>query len=165
MSNGGDGDFAHQIGDFSHQTAKKVYELSELCLMAHSIRAVQMLLEQNGVPKYWVNIKLSASWKYIGKRAMAVIMPNEADILVDGSISLEDQRKGIAHELAHVLCAKLASRTISSPHGYAYKAKAIEDACKIFEEELCARHHKFYTTDQNKPKLLFPSLIDHPLSK
>ena len=160
-----EGDFAFLLGDFAHLHAERVYGLSEKCLMAHSIRATQQLLEDSGVGRHWISITISKSQQYMGKRAISFIAPSETDILVDRTIGLENQRRAIAHELAHLVLRKLASRTIHPPPGYTNKQRAIEDACNIFEKELCARHHKFHTDEQNKTKVLFPSLSDHSLAK
>src|SRR5581483_9223424 len=98
------------IGDLAHRFAKEVYDTSTNCLMAHSIRAVQEFLIKHQKGRHWISIEMSQSKKYLGKRAIAVIRPNDTDILVADGIGLENQRRGIAHELGHLLFVKLENR-------------------------------------------------------
>src|SRR5688572_29256071 len=94
------------LGELAHEYAKVVYRASESCLMAHSIRAVQAYLESTGHGRHWISIELAPSDRYLGKRAIAVIRPDETEILVARDIGFEHQRRGIAHELAHLLFVK-----------------------------------------------------------
>jgi hypothetical protein len=130
--------------------------------MAHSIRAVQEYLEAHGKGKHWISVTIAASDKYLGKRAIAVIRPDETEILVAQGIGFEHQRRGIAHELAHLLLHKFGkSGGNNLPEGIDPQA-LIEDACGVFEKDLCKRHHLFYSKEDNRQRLLFHSLDDYP---
>ena len=149
------------LGDRAHIFASQIYQLSEQCLMAHSIRSVQSFLEKNGKGRHWITITVGKPKRYLGRRAIAIINPDDTEIVVAEDIGFEHQRLGIAHELAHLLMAKLAPfsevKQEVTEAGVTPKA-LIESACSIFEKDLCKRHHEFYSNEANRMKLLFPSL-------
>ena len=149
------------LGDRAHILAGQIYHRSEQCLMAHSIRAVQSFLEENGKGRHWITITIGKPKRYLGRRAIAIINPDDTEIVVAEDIGFENQRLGIAHELAHLLMAKLApfDEVKQEVREAGVTARAIiEGACSIFEKDLCMRHHGFYANAENRMKLLFPSL-------
>jgi hypothetical protein len=146
-------------GDQARKWANDVYTLSEKCLMAHSIRAVEEYIEkglgdsQVMRPPHRIKIRLCNSQKYLGRRALAAIdkVKGTTEIQVDKDIGFEQQRLAIAHELAHVLFA------IFIGDGKFISFDTVtESACKLFEEILCVHHDRFYLRDLSY--LRFPSL-------
>lgn len=137
--------------------------------MAHSIRAVQKYLELNGNGRHWITIKIAPTNRYLRRRAIAVISPDETDIIVANDIGFEQQRLAIAHELAHLLIVKLgppASQAAAEAKEASVSFKeVVESACGIFEKDLCKRHHIFYSTEANRNRLLFHSLSAYPAPK
>ncbi len=140
-------------GQQAHQWAQEIYSISEKCLMAHSIRAVEECVERKRQVPFRIRIKQSPTQKYLGRRALAFIKPMAAEIKVGMELDFENRRLGIAHELAHILFVSLYGngKTIAFD-------KPTEDACAIFEKQLCSRHDKFYANEENIKKLRFQSL-------
>lgn len=134
--------------------------------MAHSIRAVQELLEGRGKGRHWITVTFAPIFTYLRRRAIARISPEETEIIVASEIDLEAQRLAIAHELAHLIFVKLGGSMSFVTKEAAEKqvtARAlIEGACAIFEKDLCKRHHNFYITDGKRERLLFKTLKDYP---
>jgi hypothetical protein len=151
---------AHLLGDNAHAYAKKVYELSESCLMAHSIRSVQRYLEENGKGRHWISLTPTKSGQLLPRRAFAIIQPQQTDIIVNLTVEPEHQRRGIAHELGHLLFVKFFHQR---PPSLGRIDPITESACNVFEKDLCKRHHIFYSLEANLKKLLFNSLRDHPV--
>jgi hypothetical protein len=149
---------AHKLGDNAHSFAKEIYDLSESCLMAHSIRAVQSYLEENGKGRHWISLTPSKSGQLLPRRAFAMIKPQETDIIVNMTVELEHRRRGVAHELAHLLFVKFSN---TRPPSLGRIDIATEGACSTFEKDLCKRHHNFYSIEANLKKLLFTSLSEH----
>ena len=158
------------LGDKARLFAKAVYQQSEQCLMAHSIRAVQAFLEAKGKGRHWISIKIAPTKRFLAKRAIAVITPDQTEIVVAGDITFEEQRLAIAHELSHLLFVKFgpgnfdAVRKEASDNHVTVK-QLIESSCQVFEKELCKRHHLFYKNEANRTRLLFPSLEGYPEPK
>jgi len=153
------GEEAYRLGDLAHDYAKSIYNLSEKCLMAHSIRSVQQFLEDKGKGKHWISIMMASSERYLGRRALAFIQPNQTEIFVDSHVELDHQRRGIAHELGHLLFVKFNNSVPPSPMRI---DPLMEDVCKTFEKDLCKRHHVFYCNQENLKRLLFQTLDDYP---
>lgn len=145
---------AHKLGDSAHEYAHQVYELSKTCLMAHSIRAVQKHLEDSGKGRHWISLTPTKGG-YLPRRAFAMIRPQETDIIVNTTVGLEHQRRGIAHELAHLLFVKLHN---SHPPSLGRVETVTEEACITFEKDLCKNHHEFYSKQENLNNLRFHSL-------
>lgn len=147
-------------GDQAHQWAREIYDLSERCLMAHSIRAVERYIEEtldNALYRQPHRIKVieAKPLMYFRKRAIAFIHVGWSDILVDSeaNIGFEQQRLAIAHELAHILFAKCKHGT-----NRIVRDVETESACAIFEKELCRLHSNFYKDERNVKRLIFHSL-------
>jgi hypothetical protein len=148
------------VGDFARSEALKIFNLSTSCLMAHSIRATELCLQNDGFP-YTIKVQprknLAAK---VGSRATAFIRTSAAHIFVDGDIELEQQRLAVAHELGHIL---IAMDRFKGTQKIERRADVLtEDACRLFESELCRRHDEFYANDSNiRAKCLFHSLHRH----
>lgn len=149
---------AHEMGDAAHAYAKEVYDLSESCLMAHSIRAIQRHLEEKGKGQHWISLTHTKAGQFLHRRAFAIIKPQYTDIVVNSTVEREQQRRGIAHELAHLIFVKLRDSVPPLPGRI---NPIIESACDIFEKDLCKMHHDFYSKEENLKKLLFQSLCDY----
>lgn len=151
------------LGEFARTAAQDIFTLTKSCLMAHSITAVENHLEKSG-RSFSIRVKIKVNFAAKARaNARAFIFPDRATIIVDDSIGKEWQRRAIAHELGHVVVAfeeqehtgKLARRV----------DQLTEDACSIFEKDLCARHHKYNMAEENRKEILFHTLSDHPLAQ
>jgi len=151
-------------GKFAHEKALEIFLASQECLMAHSIRAVEKHIQQCRFTPASVgySIRLFVRKRFAAEvrtQAKAFIQEHRADIVVDADIGIEYQRRAIAHELGHILLAMYRYRqgeTLARQ-----SSQLIEDACDIFERDLCKRHHNYYCDPANDHKFLFPSLDGH----
>jgi Zn-dependent peptidase ImmA (M78 family) len=128
-----------------------VYGLSERCLMAHSIRAIEwqitreynknvfpiVLIVEKGVHERW----RSKSW--------AIVTADNAYIFIEEELSRDQKRVCIAHECYHIL---EFFRPVKSD-----KAK-IEDVCDRFANELCKKHNAFYNNPEKVNECKFGKL-------
>ena len=151
-------------GDFAHSAAKDIFDLSSECLMAHSVRAVEEHLARLGRQMFAIRVRTRRNFAAKAQSpALAYIFSSRADIVVDADIGKEWQRRAIAHELGHIVIAFEEHK-----HNGKLKRRAdalVEGACSIFEQDLCARHHKFNSDNNLRKQQLFVSLADHPLSR
>lgn len=141
--------------------ADVIYKISEDRLMAHSIAAVEHFIaksrkkykfENNGLI-FPIKIKKVNS-KIDNSNARASFGLKGAVIFVNSTASHNDQRRGIAHELGHIL---LSGLRFACPEFLCFDTKAVtEKECWEFADSLCDKHHSFYSDPQNiKNKCLF----------
>lgn len=144
------------LGDFARAKATEIYDLSELCLMAHSIRAVEKSIG-NG---YGIFIREREFFaRKVGHPALAYIKGHKTDIVVDRDLSKERKRRSIAHELGHIL---IAHEEYSRNGRLTRRADRLaEDAASLFEVTLCKKHNQFYKTKEKLDGCKFPSLEDN----
>lgn len=137
--------------------AKKIYEFSTNCLMAHSIRAVEQFLKQTY--KFDTKIVLAEHAKVrsdTGRMSCCSVAQNNGDktyILVQKDDNFERSRKRfcVAHELYHVIWSVASAQT--SP-----RTQMTESACDVFANDLCRLHDEFYADSANLAKLRFHGL-------
>jgi len=142
-------------GDQAHDWANEIFSLSEKCLMAHSIKAVEVWVDRERMATgknnhFSIRVRLGHAKKYLGRRAIAVINGDHAEIQVDSEIGHEYQRLAVAHELAHILFwvkKKVQSYDVDT-----------ESACGVFEKALCKKHDEFYSDPKNIARLRFSSI-------
>ncbi len=144
-------------GDQAHTWAKEIYSIAAESVLAGSIRAVEQFIEEkidNPKSRFAHRIRVVEGdvLKYVGKRALAYIAVGGTRITVDRSLEAEHRRRAVAHELAHVLFAKS-----NWGDGKIVTDRETEEACVIFEKDLCKRHHEFYANPANVEKLKFSS--------
>ena len=151
------------LGDFAHAKAEVIFDLSAECLMAHSVRAVEEYFSRLGRS---FSIRIQVRKNFAAKaqsQALAYIFHDRARIVVDEDIGKEYQRRSIAHELGLIMVAFEEQLTTGKLSRRA--DRYAEDACSIFEKDLCARHHKFNSDENLRHHQLFPSLADHLLTQ
>jgi Zn-dependent peptidase ImmA (M78 family) len=155
----------HELADFASASAEEIFKISRQCLMAHSTRAVEAYVSKRyNLGRYSIVIHIRDGYAAKAQSfAKGIIFPDTCSVFIDSSLSKESQRKAIAHELGHVILA-FENRQKSGKLERAL-GRLAEDGCKIFEEELCARHHKFNKDDKNRHEVLFPSLAEHRLAE
>jgi hypothetical protein len=155
-------------GFFCHAKALEIFNISEACLMAHSIRAVEEYIQElkvkhglvhpQGSSKYSIRFQIKKGFKSkLGSSARAFIHITHTDIYLDSEMTPELMRRGIAHELGHIVIA-MEKRVVNNEPLERQKSSYFEDACQIFEKDLCKRHHNHYEDPTRHPKFLFPSL-------
>lgn len=150
------------LGDLAHSKAEEIFNLSTECLMSHSVRAVEEYFFRRG-RSFSIRIQIRKNFAAKAQsQALAYIFHNMAKIVVDEDIGKEFQRRSIAHELGHIVVAFEELLTTGKLSRRA--DKYAEDACTIFEKDLCARHHRFNSDDGLRHHQLFPSLADHLLA-
>jgi hypothetical protein len=117
--------------------AEVIYNLSEQCLMAHTLRAVEwhitreynkdefsiILVVEGGVQNRWH----SKSWSFPTSTC--------AYIWVDETLDRDQKRVCIAHEAYHIL--EYMRPVKSNP-------PRLEDVCDHFANNLCKQHDAFY---------------------
>jgi len=143
------------LGDVAQKSAQEIYELCSQCLMAHSIRAVELVVQKR-VLNYTVIIRLGSHVQEMaGKRALVDIDFGRSVIYVEKAITFDEQRMAVAHELGHILLAfhmhKPGDKLSRLP------GKMANDAAGVFEHDLCLKHHRFYCDPANIEKLKFKS--------
>ena len=128
-----------------------IYNLSEQCLMAHTLRAVEwhitreynknvfpiVLTVEEGVIDRWH----SKSW--------TVVTADFAHIFIEHELSRDQKRVCIAHEAYHVL---EFFRPVKSDRN------RIEDICDQFANELCRKHDQFYRNPEKVKTCMFGRL-------
>src|ERR1035437_4222580 len=93
------------LSDVAQKSAQQIYELCAQCLMAHSVRAVELVVQQR-VLNYTVIIRIGSHVKEIaGKDALVDIDFGRSVIYVESAITFDEKRMAIAHELGHILLA------------------------------------------------------------
>jgi hypothetical protein len=131
--------------------AAVIYNLSEQCLMAHTIRAVEWYVTREyQKPRYSIVLQVEAGVnKRWGAKSWALLRPESAVILIDEDLSRDQKRVCVAHECYHVL-EQFRLRK-SDQH-------RIEDICDQFANDLCKKHDKFYRDDAKIALCRFGSL-------
>lgn len=132
--------------------AKEIYKLSEDCLMAHSIRAV----EKHLLEKYDFNTQIVVAiedWLRtdLGRVSGCSVPASSGDvtyIYVQNDLEFNMQRFCIAHELYHVLWS--VGSTEPGDHSRSVDA---EELCDCFANDLCLQHRKFYEKIENVDRL------------
>ena len=128
-----------------------IYNLSEQCLMAHTLRAVELhitreynknefpiiLVVEDGVIKRWN----SKSWTFVTADC--------AYIWIEQELSRDQKRVCIAHEAYHVL---EFFRPVKSDKS------RIEDICDQFANDLCRKHDLFYRDPDKVKTCMFNGL-------
>lgn len=135
----------------SENLAAVIYNLSELCLMAHTLRAVEwhiteeynkdefpiILVVEPGVLKRW----RSKSWCFP--------TASFAYIWIDDSLDRDQKRICIAHEAYHIL--EYFKPVKSDP-------VRLEDICDQFANALCRQHDGFYRNPDKIKACMFGRL-------
>jgi hypothetical protein len=128
-----------------------IYNLSEQCLMAHTLRAVEwhitreynknefpiILTVEDGVIDRW----RSKSW--------TIVTADSAHVFIEQSMSRDQKRVCIAHEAYHVL---EFFRPVKSDKS------RIEDICDHFANDLCGKHDAFYRDPVKVKSCIFGKL-------
>jgi|GEM_PF-3546390 len=154
----------NELANFASSSAGKIFELSKQCLMAHSARAVETYVaKQYNLGNYPIKIHIRDGYAAKAQSfAKAIISVEWCSIFIDSSLGKERQRRAIAHELGHVILA--FEKRKESGRLERASDRLSEDGCGIFEEELCALHHRFNSDPNHRHEVLFPSLADHRLA-
>lgn len=143
-------------GDAARSIAERVYALSEECLMAHSIRAVERYLLETYRIHTPIVLKLHpqalTEFGRLSFCSVATATGFPTVIWVQSDADHNHRRFCIAHELYHVICA-ISSSSESVP-----RSRYIEDVCDLFANELCRRHHEFHIKPETQARLRFDGL-------
>jgi hypothetical protein len=141
---------ANNFGDatVAGELARKAYDLSTECLMAHSIRAVEKYLRDTY--NFDTQIVLEASKEVlsdVGRMSWCSVAENSGDLTYiwfqyDPEWDRSRKRFCIAHELYHVIWSVGTASKVP-------RNKAVESTCDVFANDLCKFHDKFYD-DQAK---------------
>ncbi len=142
--------------DSAREVANEVYSLSEQCLMAHSIRAVEKyLLEKYAFP---TQIILEISDNVVSdmdRLSWCSPAQNKGDktfIFVDREWGDQDQRRFcVAHELYHIIWS-VAS--VTPPD----RSRNGEEVCDIYANRLCELHNEFNTDTAKRASLIFTKI-------
>ena len=133
-------DFAESI-NAAENLATVVYNLSERCLMAHTLRAVEchICAEYN---KHFFPITLTVE-KGVQIRSQAkssvFVTDHNAYIFIEEELSRDQQRVCIAHECYHILEFFKPKKSDKS---------RIEDICDQFANAVCMQHKAFYDSPE-----------------
>ena len=145
-----------QLLEWAQNNALQTFELGKLCHMAHAIQAVENAVthKRAGVP---FAIQVIEKTRITKKSQLYLFREkNRAEIWVQRSLSIEAQRRAIAHELGHIL---FAFDKIGHGQGLPTKADAADEiASDEYEKWLCGALHWLYTDTGFVQKGHFPSL-------
>ncbi len=144
------------------QLANHIYKKTTNSLMAHSIKAVEnFILEErevysmdknkNTIKAFPVPISIIKTDRITRKASLKLEFTKKnillrAVIFIKKSLSHNETRVLIAHELAHLLLDGLHSKT---PGFFQIENVSKEADCDEFAEVLCQLHHKFYENRSN----------------
>jgi len=157
-------------GEEAIALAKIIYNYSQDCLMAHSIRAFQQhILEKYHAHYDIVILKRKGLFTITGKKSTLNFFSTGVFVLVDADEPHDQQRACIAHEIYHlILAAKYISGNDDDQHKLMKKlpsCREVEDICDVFANDLCTLHHKFYESDEAVKKGIFHNLPIYSLPK
>lgn len=118
-----------------------IYNLSEQCLMAHTIRAIEThVCREYRKPHYpiilHVDRGVQSRW---GSKSWAIVTATVAHVQVEANLSRDQQRVCIAHECYHILEFFRPTKT---------KKADKEDFCDLFANKLCEKHNSFYNNHE-----------------
>jgi hypothetical protein len=114
--------------------AEVIYNLSQQCLMAHTLRACEFHIASE-YNKNRFPITLTIEKSTLGKKSWVLVTGDYAAIFIEENLSRDQQRVCIAHECYHIL---EFFRPIKSHH------PKIEDISDEFANGLCKKHNEFY---------------------
>jgi hypothetical protein len=141
-----------QSATAAENASSVLYNLSEQCLMAHTLRAVEMYI-RNEYKKLIFPIVLQVEKgvraRFRGSKSWTIVTDYNAYISVDEELSHDQKRVCIAHECFHIL--EFFRPTKSN-------RERIEEICDIFANKLCEKHHQFYSEPANIEKCKFHGL-------
>lgn len=138
--------------------AKEIYNGSTRALMAHSVRAVEVLLWDKFRFKTSVTIVEVNTLTHFGRLSACSVAKNSGDksvifIYNDPEYDFSRKRFCIAHELYHILCSA-GSANNSGPR----RDTNHERLCDHFANDLCRFHDDFYAAPKNISRLRFHGL-------
>jgi hypothetical protein len=145
---------SEELSAITAASAQEIYGLSKDCLMAHSIRAVELYVSQKLSHKHHI-VLIGGPRSVVSPNKNSWCLPGKptSRIWVDDTLIHDEKRFCIAHELYHVILevsplddAKLEA--VAKEHAIT-KDEFVEQLCDVFARDLCAEHDKFYRNPAN----------------
>jgi hypothetical protein len=114
-----------------------VYTLSERCLMAHTLRAVEWhICDEYNKIVFPITLTVEADvLRRHRSKSYVVATAYNASIFIEETLSRDQKRVCIAHECYHILEFFQPNKSFGA---------RIEDICDQFANDLCRKHKAFY---------------------
>jgi Zn-dependent peptidase ImmA (M78 family) len=133
--------------------ANVIYNLSEQCLMAHTLRAAEShIRRETGNKSFSIILEIDDKiTSRLQKKSHTTYAPqlNNACVVVAPHLDHDQKRVCIAHEVYHIIEHFKAEKTAP---------KDVEPVCDHFANALCLQHNAFYKDPEKIKKCQFGKL-------